>query len=234
MPRVAILTLALVASACSGSVPDERTDTSSGDQPAIAATRATADPAVPRSISWPEDQTTYQLANLDSLNLTVPRCGDNAQLSPDSVGFLQLGQSVSAVAARCADAVPMWDWGDEGIPAPVLLIRIGDTALQLAFEDTLASSVLVTIATGDSSARTSLGVGPGSSFGQLTQAYGPARLVEGECVLHATFASAPGLSFRLDTRRALDCEEIVQVAAANAAPRLPSSTRVSEVFVYRP
>ena len=228
------MTLTLVAFACSGSAPEGATDTSAADQPAIAAASASAEPVAARAIRWPEDQTTYQLGNLDSLNLAVPRCGEHAPLRPDSIGFLQLGQPVSAIGSHCPDAVPMWDWGDEGIPSPVLLVRLGDMALQLAFEDTLAASMLLSIATSDSTARTSSGVGPGSSFAQLTQAYGPVRLVEGECVLHATFASAPGLSFRLDTQRALDCEEIVRVADANAATRLPSSTRVSEVLVYRP
>jgi hypothetical protein len=129
--------------------------------------------------------------------------------------------------------LPLWDLGDEAIPAPALIVQLGATRFELLFEDTLPASLLVAIVGRDSTARTLAGVGPGSPFTALTAAYGKPVLEEGECVLHVAFASQPGLSFRLDAHKQLDCEAIPGIVARNDVARLPASTRVEEVTVYR-
>jgi hypothetical protein len=112
-----------------------------------------------------------------------------------------------------------------------MVFRIGETRFEILFADTLATSKALIISTRDSSARTTNGIRPGSSFAALSASYGKAKLWEGECVLLATFASAPRLIFRLDTQQKLDCTEIGPIARANAIGRLPALTRVEEIAV---
>ena len=158
----------------------------------------------------------------------VPKCGELTSITLDSVGPFRPGQTVSDVSSTCR-GIAGWDLGDEAIPQPAMVFLLGEARFELLFADTLPTSKILIISTRDSLARTTKGVGPGSSFSQLSAAYGKPKLWEGECLLEVTFASAPRLIFRLDTGQELECGEIGPIAKADAVTRLPASTRVEEV-----
>ena len=222
----ALLVVILTGSACTGA---ERG--SPGDS-TVADSADTAGDATDVAGSWPTDQAAWQLANIDSLRLTVPTCGESAVVGPDSAGPFVLGRPVSEIVELCPKARALWDWGDDAVPEPVLVVRLGTSRYELTFADTLADSPLTSISTSGTGARTAARVGPGTSLAELLEAYGEPVLFERECALFARFASAPGLAFRLEAPgRALECGDIPPVVEANDPTQLPSSTRVRTIVV---
>ncbi len=223
---------AMVTLACGGSEGASRVDSPAADSanPLDTAGTATSDAV----IEWPTDQTAYQLANLDSLQLTVPTCAGTAVVGADAIGPFVIGRPLSEIANQCPKALPMWDWGDGAVPEPVLLVRLGTPRYELHFADTLPESALTSISTSGTAARTAAGIGPGSPFAETIEAYGTPVLFEGECVLYARFAAAPGLAFRLDAGRALQCGDIPPIVEANDPTQLPASTRVRTIIVTPP
>jgi hypothetical protein len=214
----ASLLLALVACA------DDAADESSRPAP----------PQPAAEIHWPANPDAHQLGSLaDVARDSVPTCGTGTpSVAADSVGALRPGATLAEVGATCARVLPVWDFGDEGDPAPALLVRLGRMVVQLDLADTLRQSKVTAIRIADGAARTPAGVGPGSSISELTRAYGPPQLAEAECVLYATFERAPGLSFRLDLPGQWDCAEVAQMGSARTAARLPPQTRVAQLIVY--
>jgi hypothetical protein len=163
----------------------------------------------------------------------VPSCGSDLPLiAPGSFGALRPGQSLQEVAATCPRALALWDWGDEAIPQPLLVVHLGGAIVELTFEDTLASSSVVNLRISHPRARTAEGVGPGSTLGDLVRAYGPARFDEAECVLYATFGRAEGLSFWLWLPRPFECTDVTRLAESQRG--VPSDARVQAVVVGPP
>src|ERR1700716_3173801 len=160
-----VVALLALASACRGADRVPARDTTR--VPAQDTTRfRSPTPAAPTAAStiiphWPEDVELYQLDNLDSLKLSVPSCGDDAMVTPDSVGAFRLGQTLKDVGALCPGAVALWTLADEGVGLPWLVARIGRARFELGFDETLPGSTVTEIATRDSAARTAAGVGPG-------------------------------------------------------------------------
>ena len=151
-------------------------------------------------------------------------------IAPRSIGTLRPGQSLQQVAATCPRSLALWDWGDEGIPAPMLVVGLGGAIVELIFEDTLASSRVVSLRITHPRARTAEGVGPGSTLGDLVRTYGPARFEEAECVLYASFARAEGLSFRLRLPKPFDCIDVTRLGESQRG--VPAEARVHAVVVY--
>jgi hypothetical protein len=204
------------------------------------ASRDSTDPPTQTSLAqkaelpqWPADREAHQLGGMDSAALVAaPSCGsDRALIAPGSIGVLRPGQSLAEVAARCPRALALWDWGDEAIPEPALVVRLGDAVVQLTLEDTLASSRVVDVRTSDPRARTAEGVGPGSSLGDLVRVYGPARFEEAECVLYVAFDRAEAMSFRLRLPRAFECTDVARLPDTQQS--VPTEARVQAVIVYR-
>jgi hypothetical protein len=151
-------------------------------------------------------------------------------IAPGSVGALRPGQSLREVAAICPQALALWDWGDEGIPEPMLVVVLGGAIVELTFEDTLAASRVVYVRVSDPRVRTAEGVGAGSMLGELVRAYGAPRFEEAECVLYATFARAVGLSFRLRLPKAFECIDVTRLAELQRG--VPLEARVQTVVVH--
>ena len=199
-----------------------------------AATRVAANtPSALTTAGWPADQSAYQLGNLDSLRLKVPSCGVVAiPFTVDSVGPLHPGQTLGQVSARCPHGLAMWDWGDEGIRSPVLIVQFGTMTVRIALEDTLSTSHVTSLLSVDSTARTREGVGPGSTVAALERAYGALKYVEGECAVFATLPRTPGISFRLDLLKNFKCGSLE--GDGDSHWRAPAGARVREMFVYAP
>jgi hypothetical protein len=131
------------------------------DSPVVVAeTPMSAQQIAASVIHWPTDPMTAQLGALVSFRDSVPSCGTAAAILPDSVGPFKPGETLLRVSVRCARAVPLWDLGDEGIAAPVLMVRIGSARFELLFSDTVATATLEEIVTADTLARTTKGIGP--------------------------------------------------------------------------
>ncbi|MEP7002343.1 MAG: hypothetical protein ABI969_17775 [bacterium] len=126
----------------------------------------------------------------------------------------------------------MWDWGDEGIPEPVLLVRFGAMEVRITLDSTLPDSRVRSLLSSDVAARTPEGVGPGSSVTELQRTYGKPTYVEAECAVFATFKGTPGISFRLDLLKNFECGTLEGTDGPRWRP--PPTTRVREVFIYSP
>jgi hypothetical protein len=226
--KYSAIILVLSAQACTR--PDSRVTDSS-----VAATSDPSMSAQPLLIRWPSDRDENQPGPLDSLRAKAPRCSTApAAITKDSIGHLKPSLTLAEVSSLCPDAMPLWDWGDEGIPEPALFLRLGQSLVELTLEDTLATSRVTYVRSGDSSLRTPSGIGPGSLFRDLTRVYGTPHLQDAECVLYATFDSAAGLSFRLDMPGEQKCETIPGMAHRKEWRKLPAGTRVSDVILYPP
>ena len=119
MQKAIVVAVILWGSACSPVGNEHRTDSAALTNAATVVSSSTpaamAASSVPQ-FHWPADQMAYQLGNLDSLGLQVPRCGGSAVVTPDSVGALRPGRLLSEIARFCPSALTMWDLGDEGTP----------------------------------------------------------------------------------------------------------------------
>ncbi len=225
--RLGVIMIVAV-SACASS---DRTDGGASAQGSVQPAAAPSAVVIPR---WPADQEAHQLGSLDSVRpATVPLCRPEEPLfTADGVGPLRAGQSLREAAAVCQQMHATWDWGDEGIPSPALLVRFGAAVLQLSLEDTLPASRILTISSRSPAAHTSAGIHPGSTFAEFLRTYGTTELGDAECVLYASAAAAPRLSFRLDLGGSLDCVQLATLPASGAAAGLPSHTRVEALIAH--
>jgi hypothetical protein len=220
--RLVVGILLAISAAC------ERAPGAGRDASGVPSQRSSSRP--PELPRWPADPDAHKATDSGAL-AEVPSCGSQLPLiAPGSVGALRPGQSLQQVAAICPRALALWDWGDEAVLKPVLVVHLGGAIVELAFEDTLAASRVVNARVSHPRARTAEGVGPGSTLGDLVRAYGPARIDEAECVLYATFERAEGLSFRLWLPRRFECTDVTRLAETQRG--VPSEARVHEVVVH--
>ena len=223
------LALAALLAACGSNAPSVQ---SPGATEAVHAsgTRAYSTHPVP---TWPADQQAHQLAALSPTDIAaVQACRPTTPVfTADSVGPLHVGQRLREVAAACPRSLASWDWGEEAIPEPALLVRLGAAVIELVFDDTLPDSRVSYVQSSDVHARTMAGVGPGVSITALEQAYGKPSLHSAECVVAATFATVPGLSFRIDLNANIECPDVERLDGS--AGGLPREARVGSVLAYR-
>jgi hypothetical protein len=187
--------------------------------------------------AWPEDREANQLQVIRFRNgegrpgsTQVPQCRESAaMITSDSVGPVRAGQTLKELRRACPELLHGWDWGDEGVPAPAVAVRLCDAVVTAELDSTLATSRVRAVTVEHGSARTPEGLGPGSTLGEMTRAWGAPRLIEGECVIEAAFPGREGLVWRLSIPGRPNCAQVGEIARANAADRLPPETMVSRV-----
>src|SRR2546430_14967086 len=95
---------------------------------------------------WPGDHDRYQLANLQLDS--APTCRAVVPLlTSDSLGPLRPGQSLRELERACPRLLFGWDWGNEGIPAPAVVLRFGRAVVEVEFSDTAPTSGAYRIST---------------------------------------------------------------------------------------
>ncbi len=180
---------------------------------------------------WPSDRDQGQI-NL-GVSGSVPSCRPAVPpLMIDSLGPLRPGQPLVALERACPRLRYGWDWGDEGIPAPAVLLRFGTAMVEVELRDTLPSSPVYRVRTESPAIRTADGFGTGSALAAIVSAWGPPTFGVGECVLYVWFASHPGLSFRVRVPASWECEDVLAVEQGRAS-KLPPGTTVREVLLFR-
>jgi hypothetical protein len=142
----------------------------------------------------------------------------------DRIGPVRLGMS-SAALRQALPSARDTTWTQEGMSERGALAPLegGGQALAVLSGDSVAR-----IEVRDPAVRTPEGLGVGSRFEELRSAYGTACADVGEGVVVVWFASAPGVSFALDTAVPAD------VAQLRANPdRLPGTARVTRWWLRR-
>lgn len=187
--------------------------------------------------AWPDEfevqLNVETLAFRPELRDLIPQCGKQVpSVTADSVGPFHAGQTLAEVLQACPAVYRAWDWGYEGIPSPVVVVRLGDAAVFAQLEDTALDSRVYHVSTAD--AATPEGLGSGSRLSELLAAYGQGRLVEGECVFGITFDTKPGLSFLLKwpEDEPVECGDLVMLVNQNAIDELPPGTTVRYLVQY--
>ena len=182
---------------------------------------------------WPPDPDAFQITRYATT--AAPVCTEHTpRLTTDSLGPLVPGQTLSDIRQRCPHLAYGWDWGDEGVPTPAVLVRLGDLLAEIEFDDTLPSSLAYRISTVSPQAQTLDGYGPGSLLREMADAWGAPEFGVGECVLYAWFKSRPGLSFRVVVPKAWDCADLVTYEESSTSRPLPADTKVQDVLLFRP
>ncbi len=224
MKRIFAIVLALAA--CQG---QSRT---SADAPAKHTAPVEIPTAAPE-VHWPADRDSNQLAALTLAELRhLPVCDTAPPLTADSIGPLAPGRTAVQVLERCPGSRLVWDWGDEGVPEPAMVVHLGAGVVDVAFEDTLPDSRAYRLVTADTVFRTAEGIGPGHHFGELLRAYGPPdTLAEAECVLYAAYARMPALTWRLHLGDNVACEEVVRIADSGDARLIPRGALLESVLL---
>jgi hypothetical protein len=188
------------------------------------------------SVVWPADEMEYQISNLSEQRAALRPCREQVPLlTSDSVGPLHAGMSVEEAAAACPDHIVGWDWGDEGMPEPAMLVGLGSSTAKLIFEGTEPFRATYAVTVTDGSAfRTKAGVGPGSSFAELTEAYGEPEVVEeGECVLWAIFQPEDQLSWKIRLPDMIDCPNVAEIGWAGVPKLIPEDALALSVSQVR-
>lgn len=184
---------------------------------------------------WPQNQDEHQVSHpIESARL-VPCTATTPRLTSDSIGPVSSGQTLLQIIERCPEAEPLWDWGEEGVPEPALVIRLGESVVTAVLEDTLPSSQVYRVLTQDPRLRTATGLGVGSTWQELVRSFGrPQTVEEAECVLYVVFAAEPTLSWQVHPGPTHECDAVAEVAAAGADANLPNSATVWRVGQFLP
>jgi hypothetical protein len=160
----------------------------------------------------------------------APRCGAKTPaLSVGSLGPVRPGQPLRKLEKRCPGLRYGWYW-NEGSPTPVVLLRLGDSAVMIEFSDATDASTIYRITT-DSPVRTVDGFGPGSRLSAMINAWGKPTFGAGEHGLYVWFSARPGLSFRVEVPDRWDYRASGRVEQSGDATLLPDGTRVGEVLL---
>jgi hypothetical protein len=193
-----------------------------------------AEPTMTRPVAWASPGASPQLQSYlsawPSATMLPGRCGYGpSAIDADSIGPLHVGQRLSAVLAQCHDPVIGWDWGDEGIPEPALMVRIGPGIVLVTLTDTTDSARIQYLSTADSAFRTSEGVRVGMPVEELPSRIGPLTFLEGECGLFAGSVRHPELGVQLTLPSgATECGELVPTP-----PGLLHGAVVAKLFLHR-
>ena len=220
----------LAAGACSGSKRDDSGATS--DTAAAPATPAPS-PYVADIPPWPAD-TTASAVDRDGrlraeLAAKVPSCGgETPVVAQDSVGPLFPGMPLANLFGRCAHPLQLWH-RDNGQYIPALAVKLGNALLLMDVSGTMADAVIIRIAA-VSGARTSEGIGPGSSLAEVQRAYGAPTWRRDQCAVDAIFDSRPGLvvhtTFPDNGSDAYTCEDIRRFGTGSDFSHFPRGATV--------
>ena len=181
---------------------------------------------------WPADKDAHQAATY--VPDSIPQClAATPVLTSDSLGPLRPGQTLAEVERRCGHLRYGWEWGNEGIPTPAVLVRLGEARVEVEFPDTVPSAKNNRIRTESPVVRTTEGFGVGSQIQDMTRAWGAASYGAEECVLYVWFKNRPGLSFRVRVPEAWQCAD-VHAAERGRTPKLPAGTTIREVILFSP
>lgn len=230
--RCAALGVALLAfGACSGAKRDDSAATSD-TAPAAAATPPPS-PYVADIPPWPAD-TTASGVDRDgrlraALAARVPSCGgETPVVAPDSVGALFPGMPLANLFGRCPHPLQLWH-RDNGQYIPALAVKLGNALLLMDASGTMADAVVIRI-TAVSGARTTEGIGPGSSLAEAQRAYGAPTWRRDQCAVDALFDSRPGLvihtTFPDNGSDAYTCEDIRRFGTGSDFSHFPRGATV--------
>jgi len=116
---------------------------------------------------------------------------------------------------------------------PTVAATIGGAIVVAVLADTIATSAIGYLASGD--AGTPEGFGAGSPIEDLIEELGAPRLASGECTLLMSFESRPGVGFVLELPPGsdIDCAEFDRIARDDDADRLPPGTMVRYLVQQR-
>ena len=146
----------------------------------------------------------------------------------DSMGPLRVGQRLPNVLAQCPRALMGWDWGDEAIPEPALMVRFGSGTVMITLTDTSDTATVYYLSTTDTSFRTRNGLHVGQSIDSVSKVIGPLDFEEGECGLFASSKREPNLGLRLTLPAdSVDCGNLVP-----KPPALPRGSRLAQIFLH--
>lgn len=184
---------------------------------AAGANRWAADPDMNTGVSLSDAQ-------------RAPRCGAKTPaLTVRSLGPVRPGQPLRDLEKSCPSLRYGWYW-NEGSPTPVVLVRLGDSAVMIEFSDATDASTIHRITT-DSPVRTVDGFGPGSRLSAMIKAWGKPTFGVGEHGLYVWFSTRPGLSFRVEVPDRWDFLASRRVEQNGDATLLPGDTKVGEVLL---
>ena len=235
-----------IALACAGSgenadsargAPPEPHDTSAlrPDSNPSSAAGNDSSPAQPTDPSspWPADtfdvridrwsfEEPAQLARIPVCQATTP------VVTGDSVGPLRAGRTRAAIEALCPKLHYGWYYSDDQAWTPAANVRLGAATFLLEFEGTAPTARVTRVAAIDSAARTSDGLGAGSSLADARRILGVPTLVPAKCAVFARWPSRPGLIARivLTDETGWECSSMRQVAERNALARVPVDSRI--------
>lgn len=231
LPAVAICVALLGAGGCSAAKRDSAG--AAADTTAAAKTTPAPSPYVADIPPWTAD-TTRSSVDRDGrlrgeLAAKVPSCGrETPVVAQDSVGSLFPGMPLANLFGRCSHPLQLWH-RDNGQYVPALAVKLGDALLLMDASGTMADAVIVRI-TALSGARTSEGIGPGSSLADVEHAYGAPTWRRDQCGVDAIFSSRPGLVVHTTVpdngSDAYTCEDIRRFGTGNDFSRFPRGATV--------
>lgn len=165
----------------------------------------------------------------------LPECSARpAVISRDSLGPIPIDLSVSAFFAFCPAASRRWiPDGEDGLE-PGTYVRLGESVVEVVFEDTLQSSRIRRFDVSDSLAHFQSGLRPGATLVSAASEFGKPRAILIECGLWVSFENAPGIAAWLRIPGIPDCER--RGAAENAinAGQVDGTILIAGFRVFRP
>ena len=186
------------------------------------------------SVTWADPDSSPQLQGyVYAWPSDVPlpaACRDTAvAIDGDSIGPLRIGQLLPSVLANCPQPLVGWDWGDEGIPTPALMVRFGVGTVLITLTDTTDTASVYYLSTTSTALRTVDGVHIAMPVDSLNARLGPLEFVEGECGLFAVSRRRPHLGAQLT----LPADSLECGSLAPRPPALPRGSVVAKLFLHR-
>ena len=227
-----------------GAPPEQQgTAASTADSNPIAAAATDSSPSRPvdPSSPWPADtfdvridrwsfEEPAELAKIPTCQATTP------VVTGDSIGPLRAGLTRAAVEMVCPTLHYGWYYSDDQLWIPAANVRLGQATFLLEFDGTAPTARVTRVAAIDPGARTTDGLGAGSTFAEARRLLGTPTLVPAKCAVFARWESRPGLVARivLTDETGWECSSMRQVAERNLLARVPADSRIGYFAHVRP
>jgi hypothetical protein len=198
--------------------------------PTKVAAMATLIAAVVRAQSsqWPRDPTVNPVTAFPTV---APLCDTRTPLlTADSVGPVTTTMHLGDIQRVCPSARRAWRIL-EGMPEPVLIVKLGAIVVVAEFADTLPATPIYRLWTKSSAARTVDGVGPGVNPATFAELWSPLAFWTGEGGFGMISNARPWISLSLQLPDPADWPLIDRIKTTRDWHLLPRETRVADVVI---
>jgi hypothetical protein len=176
---------------------------------------------------FPLDRDTMRFKRQLAGGSQVPVCGSRVpRITGDSIGPFRLGETIADLRRACPNLLFGWVVISDGYAVPTVAAKLGSAIVTAFASDSLESATLSKVEVMGPGPQTAEGLGVGSTFAQLTSAYGAFQTSESDCIFRIWFDVRPGIAFHMQYPAGKERQ-----CGAMSEPPFPPDLRVQSVIL---